>query len=55
VNSRSVLGHGAGKPEDIASVIEFLASEDSRFMTGQLLMADGGRMDYLSHVQGHRR
>jgi len=50
VNSRSVLGHGAGEPEDIASVIEFLASEDSRFMTGQLLMADGGRMDYLSHV-----
>jgi 3-oxoacyl-[acyl-carrier protein] reductase len=50
VNSRSVLGYGAGEPEDIASVIEFLASEESRFMTGQLLMADGGRMDYLSHV-----
>ncbi len=50
MNSRSVLGHGAGEPEDIASVIEFLACEDSGFMTGQLLMADGGRMDYLSHV-----
>ena len=29
---------------------EFLASPDSAFMTGQLLLADGGRTDYLSHV-----
>jgi 3-oxoacyl-[acyl-carrier protein] reductase len=50
VNSRSVLGYGAGEPQDIACAIEFLSSEESRFITGQLLMADGGRMDYLSHV-----
>lgn len=50
LNRRSMLGQGVGEPEDIAHVIAFVASEESRFMTGQLLMADGGRMDYLSHV-----
>ncbi len=31
-----------GKPEDIASVFSFLASDDAAFMTGQLLVVDGG-------------
>jgi 3-oxoacyl-[acyl-carrier protein] reductase len=47
---RSVLGRGVAQPEEIAHVIAFLASEESAFMTGQLLLADGGRTDYLSHV-----
>ncbi len=38
-----------GKPEDIAHAIAFLASEESGFMTAQVLTVDGGRMDYLSH------
>ena len=32
----------AGKPEDIAGVITFLASEDARYITGQTIIADGG-------------
>lgn len=32
----------AGKPEDIANVITFLASEDARYITGQTIVADGG-------------
>ncbi len=32
----------AGKPEDIAGVIIFLASEDARYITGQTIVADGG-------------
>ena len=38
---RSPLGR-LGQPEDIADVIAFLASDDSRFITGQGLVVDGG-------------
>jgi 3-oxoacyl-[acyl-carrier protein] reductase len=31
-----------GEPSDIAKVVSFLASEDSRYMTGQTLHVDGG-------------
>jgi 3-oxoacyl-[acyl-carrier protein] reductase len=31
-----------GKPEDIARVVVFLASEDSAYLTGQVLTVDGG-------------
>jgi 3-oxoacyl-[acyl-carrier protein] reductase len=30
------------KPEDIASIIVFLASDESRFMTGEVVHANGG-------------
>jgi NAD(P)-dependent dehydrogenase (short-subunit alcohol dehydrogenase family) len=32
----------AGQPSDIAEGVYFLASEDSAFMTGQLLDVNGG-------------
>ena len=31
-----------GKPEDIAGTIAFLAGEDSRYITGQVICVDGG-------------
>lgn len=39
--SRNVMGRKA-KPDEIADVVLFLASELSRFMTGQVLRVDGG-------------
>jgi len=45
---KSVL-NTIGQPEDIASAVTFLASDESRFITGQLMLVDGGRNDYLSH------
>ncbi|KAA1470690.1 acetoin reductase family protein [Dentipellis sp. KUC8613] len=33
-----------GTPEDIAALVAFLASKESRFITGQTIMIDGGRL-----------
>lgn len=38
-----------GTPEDIAHAVAFLVSEESGFLTAQVLTVDGGRMDYLAH------
>jgi 3-oxoacyl-[acyl-carrier protein] reductase len=32
------------EPDDIADVVAFLASRDSRWVTGRTLLTDGGRM-----------
>lgn len=42
----AVLGR-RGKPDDIANVAVFLASDESSFITGQVILADGGRTDYM--------
>ncbi|MCZ0963007.1 SDR family NAD(P)-dependent oxidoreductase [Paracoccus benzoatiresistens] len=39
------MGHFA-EPEDIANAITFLASEEARCITGQLLVVNGGRIFY---------
>ncbi|MFN2532006.1 MAG: SDR family NAD(P)-dependent oxidoreductase [Pyrinomonadaceae bacterium] len=36
-----------GKPEEIASAIAFLASDDAQFVQGASLLVDGGRIDRL--------
>ena len=49
ISDKSMLGR-VGEPEDIAEVVGFLCSPQNSFMTGQFLLADGGRQDYLAHV-----
>jgi 3-oxoacyl-[acyl-carrier protein] reductase len=44
--NRSSLGI-TGTPEDIANAVLFFASDKSRFITGKILLIDGGRRDYL--------
>jgi NAD(P)-dependent dehydrogenase (short-subunit alcohol dehydrogenase family) len=43
VMSRTPMGR-VGEPSEIASIAMFLASDDSSYVTGQTIYADGGRM-----------
>ena len=51
--SRTPLGR-MGRPEEIASVAVFLASEDASYVTGQTIYPDGGRLalNYTVPVAG---
>ena len=40
---------GLGQPTDIAAAVEFLMSEDARWITGQQFVVDGGRTVNMSH------
>lgn len=44
--NRAVLGR-TGTPEDVANTALFLASDESNFITGQVICVDGGRMDHM--------
>ncbi len=39
-----------GEPQDVANIVLFLASEESSFISGQVVVADGGRVDFVSHA-----
>lgn len=43
VLARTPLGR-AGEPDEIASVVKFLAGRESSYITGQTIYADGGRL-----------
>ena len=38
-----------GEPEDIAKAVSFLASDESRFMTAQIMVVDGGIIDHMPY------
>ena len=41
LGSQIALGH-VGRPEDVASVIRFLAGPGAAYITGQVIVVDGG-------------
>lgn len=44
-----------GTPEDIAGMVVFLASDESSYITAQLIQVDGGLVGQLPHVTDERR
>lgn len=46
VRAATPLGR-IGEPEDVADVVAFLASDESRWVTGRTLLTDGGLTDAL--------
>jgi len=51
---RSTLTPRLGRPEDIASAVVFLASDQSAFITGQVLSVDGGTLSQHPSVPALR-
>ena len=47
-SDRSMLRR-VGDPEEVANLAVFLASDESNFITGQIIAIDGGRIDLLSY------
>jgi 3-oxoacyl-[acyl-carrier protein] reductase len=48
LGQRAMMGR-IGEPQDIANAVAFLAAPESSWITAQLLVVDGGRMDYIGH------
>ena len=48
-SAASTMLRRVGEPRDIASVALFLVSEEARFITGQVITVDGGRMNFITH------
>jgi len=50
--AQKLYPYSKGEPGDIAAIAVFLASEESRMLTGTTIAADGGRSSYLRYYAG---
>jgi NAD(P)-dependent dehydrogenase (short-subunit alcohol dehydrogenase family) len=50
--SKATLTPSVGQPEDIADVVVFLASNESRYITGQMIAVDGGMSAHVGLGDG---
>ena len=49
---KATLTPSVGQPEDIADVVVFLASDESRYITGQMIAVDGGMSAHVGLGDG---
>ena len=49
---RATLTPYVGQPEDVADLVVFLASEQSRYITGQMVAIDGGMSAHVTMNTG---
>jgi NAD(P)-dependent dehydrogenase (short-subunit alcohol dehydrogenase family) len=55
IHADSMLTPFIGEPEDVAHIVAFLASDDARYVTGQIIRADGGTLAHLPTYADIRR
>lgn len=55
LNEDATLTPFLGVPEDVADIVAFLASDDARYLTGQVIRADGGTTAHLPTYSDARR
>lgn len=53
--SEHVLTKRLGRPEDVAALVAFLASEDAGYINGQNITCDGGMTSHQPHVSDLRK